>query len=116
MKTEKRSIWCVGSKTPLVVARSSVLIALAWVSATLHAAQPYQEYREHIESAQKITALNDDLMDDSVSLYNCATEFTATDISLTGNNALPVKLSRHFYDWNLEMPSISGIFRILTGA
>lgn len=35
-------------------------------------------------------------MGDSVSLYNGATGFSATDISLPGNNALPVQLSRRF--------------------
>ena len=54
-----------------------------------HAAQPFEEYSKHIESAQKLTALDDSLMGDSISLYNGATEFRATDISLPGNNARP---------------------------
>ena len=96
------------------------------------AAQPYQEYRKHIESAQNITALTDDLMGDSVSLYNGATEFTATDIDLPGNNALPVQLKRRFSieiipggshgssagdpnlrgigNWDIEVPYISGVY------
>ncbi|MDR6840309.1 RHS repeat-associated core domain-containing protein [Pseudoxanthomonas sacheonensis] len=69
---------------------------LMLTAAAAQAAQPYQEYRKHIESAQTITALSDGLMGDSVSLYNGATEFAVTDISLPGNNALQVELRRRF--------------------
>lgn len=96
------------------------------------AAEPYQEYRKHIESAQTITALTDDLMGDSVSLYNGATEFNAVDIDLPGNNALPVQLRRRFSielsppsspggnagdpnlrgigDWDIDVPYISATY------
>lgn len=97
-----------------------------------YAAQPYQEYRKHIESAQQITALNDELMGDNVSLFNGATEFNATDIELVGNNLLPIKLGRRFAieitpggspgstagdpfyrglgNWDVEVPYISGTY------
>lgn len=99
---------------------------------TSQAAEPYQEYRKHIESAQTITALTDDLMGDSVSLYNGATEFNAVDIDLPGNNALPVQLRRRFSielsppsspggnsgdpnlrgigDWDIDVPYISATY------
>ena len=76
---------------------AAFVAALGIVSAfQAGAVEPYQEYSKRIESAQTITALTDQLMGDSVSLYNGATEFTATDISLPGNNGLPVQLSRRF--------------------
>jgi len=93
------------------------------------AIEPYQEYRKHIESAQNLTALKDDLMGDSVSLYNGKTDFAVTDVSLPGNNGLPVELRRHFsaeldlvggnsYNanldgvggWEVDVPNISGTF------
>lgn len=93
------------------------------------AIEPYQEYRKHIESAQNLTALKDDLMGDNVSLYNGKTEFAVTDITLPGNNSLPVQMRRRFsveldliggtnYNanldgvggWEVDVPSISGTF------
>jgi YD repeat-containing protein len=111
---------------------ASGLVALAGLAAwsAAFAAQPYQEYRKHVEAAQTITALTDELMGDSVSLYNGATEFTATDIDLPGNNALPVQLRRRFSieitpvgsgslsdpnyrgagNWDIDVPHISGVY------
>lgn len=57
---------------------------------------PEYQYNKRVESSQSITALSDQLMGDSVSLYNGATEFAVTDIDLPGNNALPVRLVRRF--------------------
>jgi len=93
------------------------------------AIEPYQEYRKHIESAQNLTALKDDLMGDNVSLYNGKTEFAVTDITLPGNNSLPVQMRRRFsveldliggtnYNanldgvggWEVDVPSITGTF------
>jgi len=93
------------------------------------AIEPYQEYRKHIESAQNLTALKDDLMGESVSPYNGQTEFAVTDISLPGNNALAVQLRRRFSveldlvndtvfnanldgvgGWEVDTPNISGTF------
>lgn len=39
------------------------------------AVEPYQEYHKRIEAAQSLTALKNDLMGDSVSLYNGVTDF-----------------------------------------
>ncbi|MBW8850752.1 MAG: hypothetical protein JF600_08220, partial [Xanthomonadales bacterium] len=64
--------------------RALAIGCLGLVCHEAQAAQPYQEYRKHIESAQTLTALTDGLMGDSVSLFNGATEFAITDISLPG--------------------------------
>lgn len=109
---------------------SAVACTVACLSS--QASEPYQEYRKHIESAQTITALTDDLMGDSVSLYNGATEFNAVDIDLPGNNELPVQLRRRFSiellppsshgndsgdpalrgigDWDVDVPYISAVY------
>lgn len=104
---------------------------LATVATHARAVEPYQEYHKHIETAQSLTALTDELMGDSVSLYNGATEFTATDIDLPGNNALPVRLARRFSmvihpagpppqthdpdlggigNWHVDVPYITGTY------
>ena len=116
-----------------MIAIRAVAIACVWLGCCeARAAQPYQEYRKHIESAQTLTALTDGLMGDSVSLFNGATEFAATDIDLPGNNALPVQLRRRFSieitpsgapgsaagdpayrgagNWDIEVPYISTTF------
>ncbi|MDR6840427.1 hypothetical protein [Pseudoxanthomonas sacheonensis] len=107
-----------------------LLGSLALVSLQAGAVEPYQEYNKRIESAQNITALNDQLMGDSVSLYNGATEFSATDIDLPGNDSLPVRLGRRLSielnpagngggfdsslggagNWDVEVPSISSTY------
>ena len=108
----------------------AALVFIGGVCASQAAAiEPYQEYRKHIESAQNLTALKDDLMGDSVSPYNGQTEFAVTDISLPGNNALAVQLRRRFSieldlvndtvfnanidgvgGWEVDVPNISGTF------
>ncbi|HEL4266558.1 TPA: RHS repeat protein [Stenotrophomonas maltophilia] len=76
--------------------RAVAVLVLCVGAGTVSAVQPYQEYRKLIESAQNLTALKDDLFGESVSLYNGKTEFAVTDVSLPGNNALPVQMRRRF--------------------
>jgi RHS repeat-associated protein len=74
-----------------------------------------------------ITTLGPDLMGDRVNLFNGALEFEHTDVSIPGNSALPVSLTRRhvagrtvfirgvFGDWDLETPRVSGVFAGSTG-
>lgn len=86
---------------------------------------PYQEYADRIKSAEMVAPLKSDLFGDSISLYNGATEFTATDVSVPGNSALPVAVGRRlkiqstpefaqnlggFGAWDIDIPHISGTF------
>ncbi|QNN76844.1 hypothetical protein IAE60_12940 [Pseudoxanthomonas mexicana] len=109
----------------------AVLMALGMglLSTCAHAVEPYQEYRKRIESSQRLTAFTDQMMGDSISLYNGSTEFSLTDIDIAGNNALPVQLTRRLHikiepagvtsynpdlggagNWDLDVPHISGMF------
>ncbi|WP_423162668.1 hypothetical protein [Stenotrophomonas maltophilia] len=74
--------------------RAVAVLVLCVGAGTVSAVQPYQENRKLIESAQNLTALKDDLFGESVSLYNGKTAFAVTDVSLPGNNALPVQMRR----------------------
>ena len=69
-----------------------------------------------------VAAYGPDLFGDKASLYNGSLEFEQTDISLPGNSALPVALTRRFSpgreptvrgqlgDWDLALPRIGGTF------
>jgi hypothetical protein len=67
-------------------------------------------------------ALGADLFGDHVNFYTGSLEFTQTDVSLPGNDALPVAVGRHattgsfdangrlFGGWDLEIAHLHGIF------
>lgn len=83
---------------------------------------PYREYAKRTDAAQKVGPLTDAAFGAQTNLYSGGTEFTATDVSLPGNNALPVAVSRStqiddrtgvlrpnlggFADWDLDLPYI----------
>ncbi len=85
----------------------------------------WEEYDKHIHSRTAVTALGPDLFGDNVDLASGALSFSATDVSVPGNNALPVQVGRSlkvtnrgvyfqndlpFADWDLDIPRISGVF------
>lgn len=85
---------------------------------------PWDEYRKRIGSAQEVAKLQSDFLGDQVNLANGALSFSATDVSIPGNNALAVGFTRTYSvqnqadrvadlmlaDWDLDVPSISGTF------
>lgn len=124
--------------TQFFVGRCAIGIAMVLAAGACiqpaNAVQPYQEYRKLIETAQNLTALKDDLFGESVSLYNGQTEFSVTDVSLPGNNALPVEMRRRFSvemdlvgassfnanlnsmgGWEVDVPHITGMFPGVNG-
>ena len=93
---------------------------------------PYEEYAQRIRAAQAVTPKSDAIFGDNVSLYSGATTFDVTDVSIPGNNALPVALRRTFViqdhrgavagitlhgfgDWDLDVPYIFGTFTTQNG-
>jgi YD repeat-containing protein len=76
-----------------------------------------------IRSGEVVQALGPDLMGDSVNEYSGGLEFTQTDVSLPGNDALQVRVGRHkavgttqayantglFGDWDLDIPHLRTI-------
>lgn len=88
---------------------------------------PWEEYSRLIEKGREIAPLDTNSMfGETVDLYSGALSFSATDLSIPGNNALPVaivrKLSihdrRHYgtaargplADWTIDIPNVSGVF------
>jgi RHS repeat-associated protein len=80
-----------------------------------------------IKSPAAVAAYGDDLFGDKLNLYNGALEFVQVDVSLPGNNKLPVMAGRrlvtgdrniangHFMTWDLEIPYIHGTFSAQDG-
>ena len=104
-------------------------IAAVTLGSSLMAQTIYSEQGKLIRASEAITALGPDLFGDQVNLYTGSLEFMQTDVSLPGNNALPVRVGRRFIphrggligvltapqlgmfeDWDLDIPHIHGIF------
>jgi len=84
----------------------------------------WQMTDERLKGSQTVSALGPDFAGDQVSLSNGGLSFSATDVSLPGNDALQVALTRVYAiknwkaiaadgmlaDWNFQLPNISGDF------
>ncbi|NZA26864.1 RHS repeat protein, partial [Luteimonas sp. SJ-92] len=103
-------------------------MAALWIAALLAAVAPAaqaqmnwgEEYARRLKATQAIAPLADGAFGDQVNLYNGTVSFTATDIALPGNSALPVALSRTYDtqeiaspsligDWDIDIPHLSAI-------
>jgi YD repeat-containing protein len=92
------------------------------IAAPLHAESIYSEQDKLIRADRNVGTLGADLFGDKVNFYNGTLEFTQTDVSLPGNNALPVSIGRRlvpgsearvfgaFADWDLDIPHLHGVF------
>ncbi len=84
----------------------------------------YDERGKLLRGSESISWLGPDLFGDQAKLYAGSLEFVQTDISLPGNSALPVDISRrftvgangmrnsHFGDWNLEFLRAHGVLPV----
>ncbi|MDQ3511511.1 MAG: hypothetical protein M3414_07490, partial [Pseudomonadota bacterium] len=86
----------------------------------------WEEYGKRVERSASVSALGSDLFGDQVSMSDGSLSFSVTDVSLSGNNALPVAFTRTFRvrdsnetrtyndfpmeDWEIDLPNISGVF------
>lgn len=88
---------------------------------------PWQEYSRLVEQGREIAKLDvNSLFGDKVDLYSGTLSFSATDVSITGNNAMPVAITRKltiydrrgyggavrgpFADWGIDIPNVNGVF------
>ncbi len=82
-----------------------------------------EEFSKLVTATSQVKGLNTGLAGDEVNLYSGSLGFTQTDISVPGNSALPVEVTRRlstgqgsdgfhgfFGDWDLSIPSIHGVF------
>lgn len=102
---------------------------------TSFAAEIWQEYEKLIDKQRNPATMGADLFGDQVDLQTGALSFRTTDLSIPGNNKLPVALTRtyqirsgngfpdsesppndlHLGDWELALPRIEGVFPAQTG-
>lgn len=122
------NLFCIVSKARVVPAVALLLLVVGVRSpAMAQTANGYtDEDEKRIKSAQVVGALGDDLFGEQVNLYTGATSFQHSDLSLPGNNALTMAVSRRleirssevaygrynhgFGDWQLEVPYLGGTF------
>jgi hypothetical protein len=112
---------------------SKKFVACAALAALLLLFQPvalaqkaiWEEYDKLIQSKGAVGAMGANLFGDQVSYYTGALSFSATDVTVPGNNSLPVAIGRSltvgnrkgyptndlpFADWDMDLPNISGVF------
>jgi RHS repeat-associated protein len=116
-----------GAKAQPAKAAKGPSIGITSVSAT--AKMPWDEYDKQVQASGVIGALGPDLFGDQIEFYKNTLSFSVTDISLPGNFALPVALTRKMTvsdryaynlaqvghdmpleDWDLDIPNISGVY------
>ena len=113
------------SARPLLVAVSTFVTTFVTTllpATTLAQNSLYQEQGQLIRAPRALGVLGDNLFGDTVNYYNGALSFSQTDVSLPGNDALPMAVTRtfnagsaittkgHFGNWELDIPRMSGTF------
>src|SRR5690606_38586567 len=88
---------------------------------------PWEEYDRLVDRGREIAPLDvGSMFGDQVDMYTGALSFSATDVSIPGNNALRVAITRKlsiydrrhygggvrgpFADWAIDIPNVSGVF------
>lgn len=81
-----------------------------------------QEVSQAIKAPNALVKIGTDLFGDKVNLFTGSLEFVQTDVSLPGNNRLPVSIGRRivtgttkargrpFGTWDLDIPHLHGVF------
>jgi YD repeat-containing protein len=99
---------------------SVLLLAFLPTFASAQEKLPTDEYGKLLHETESVKAVDSGMFGEEVSLYNGATEFSATDLSIPGNSALPVAIGRRlaaeersghlggFGDWSLDVPYLTG--------
>lgn len=122
------------SRFPVVRAPAPTWRRIALAALVCHAsavfaqdATTYEEQYKRIKAPNAVTQFGPDLFGESVNLYTGALEFTHTDVSLRGNNKLPVAIGRRlrvdskvlggraFGKWELDIPHMHGVFSQAVG-
>lgn len=87
----------------------------------------FNELSNAVRAPNAVAKIGTDLFGDQVNLYSGRLEFVQTDVTLRGNNSLPVAVGRrlvagergqgqrHFGRWDLEIPHLHGIFSSKNG-
>lgn len=105
----------------LLSVSTTIAFATGYASAQVSV---YSEQGKLFRAPDAITTLGANLFGDKVNLYTGGLEFVQTDVSLPGNNSLPVSVGRRlrtgtervnrtlFGGWDLEIPHLHGTFSL----
>jgi RHS repeat-associated protein len=113
----------------LKITRRALAFALGVLahSAFAQTTPVYEEQYKLMRAPNAVVKVGADLFGDTINLYNGKLDFTQTDVSLPGNNALPVAVGRRistgdhakegraFGLWELDIPHIYGTVPSSTG-
>ena len=118
-------------KPQATIAAFAALLGLAFAPPPAGAVDTiYSEQGKLIRAGEAVGTLGADLFGDKVNLYTGTVEFIQNDVSLPGNNNLPVSVGRRlvtggeailnrgdraFGDWELEIPHMHGVYAASTG-
>lgn len=69
-----------------------------------------QEYGNRIKGRETVSALGPELFGEQVNLFDGTASFTATDIDLPGNSALPVSVTRKLAIGSTNNAADEGLF------
>lgn len=123
----ERQNGCAHMKPLLRAAGRTLLCAFVLLTQPVWAAQPWEEYSKLIKSREHITAEGPQLFGDAVNLYTGELSFAVSDVSIPGNNNLPVALGRKYAvpgegipnlpmgDWDIDIPYLGGTFEHYSG-
>lgn len=71
-----------------------------------------EEYAKRIKATELTQPLGDSTFGEQINLFNGTVSFSATDISLPGNNTLPVELKRIYNTQDVSSPRHAGVWDI----
>lgn len=117
----------------------AAVVMFAFCAGVWAGKEPWEEYEKLAGRAKEVEALTPALLGDSINLQNGTLSFSATDVSLRGNNALPVEFRRTLAtktrsgrnrggqgsgynlldaamgDWEVDLPNIGGVYALSSG-
>jgi len=102
-------------------ALAAVLLLAAGFAAHAEVPSWNEEYGNRLKYGEMAKPLEGEIFGEKINIYDGSVSFAATDISLPGNSEIPLSLGRTldpsnpktnlaFGDWELDIPSISGVF------
>ncbi|HET6396917.1 MAG TPA: RHS repeat-associated core domain-containing protein [Pseudoxanthomonas sp.] len=102
---------------------ATLVLGAVAADATAQSEFVWERYSQRLDASRKLAPLRADAFGDRVSLAHGALSFSVTDVSIPGNNALPVAVTRSyevrskkvadnfmFGDWDIEVPNINAVF------
>lgn len=111
-------------RVPRTLALTPIALSLMlWsTGASAQSTTSFKEQYKLIKAPGAVAAIGSDLFGDKVNMYTGGLEFVQTDVSLPGNNSLPVALGRrllagrHLFEdhpfsrWDIDLPYMHGVF------